>query len=260
MFEKLGVQMYTVRDYLGDPETADQCFAKLAEMGYSEVQTAGCGFEKPLFGELVKKHGLSIIGTHRDFTVIRDDIQGNVELHKMWNTTNIGIGGMPQEPRNDLGALKEFIKQFNHAAESYAKHGLRLTYHHHQFEFMRIDGYKTIMDYLYEGLDPHTTSFVLDTCWIAAGGADVTEWMEKLEGRLDILHLKDINTRFNTETGRYDLTMTEVGHGNIAWDKVMKTAEKIGVKHYVVEQDKNFMDTPFESLKFSAEYLAKYRK
>lgn len=259
MFEKLGVQMYTVRDYLKDPETADQCFAKLAKMGYTEVQTAGCGFEKPLFGELVKKNGLSIIGTHRDFTTIRDDIQENIELHKMWNSSNIGIGGMPEAPRNDLGALKEFITQFNRAAESYAKHGLRLTYHHHHFEFLRIDRYKTIMDYLYEGLDPATTSFVLDTCWIAAGGADVIEWMEKLEGRLDILHLKDVYLQKNDE-GRLRLTMTEIGHGNIAWDKVMKTAEKIGVKHYIVEQDDNFMGTPFDSLQFSADYLAKYRK
>ena len=55
--------------------------------------------------------------------------------------------------------------------------------------------------------------------------------------------------------------MTEVGHGNVAWDKVMTTAEKIGVKSYVVEQDTNFMEgSPFESLKFSAEYLAKYKK
>ena len=85
------------------------------------------------------------------------------------------------------------------------------------------------------------------------------EWMEKLEGRLDILHLKDVYLQKNDE-GKLRLTMTEIGHGNIAWDKVMKTAEKIGVKHYIVEQDDNFMGTPFDSLQFSADYLAKYRK
>ena len=116
------------------------------------------------------------------------------------------------------------------------------------------------MDLLYEGLDPATTSFVLDTCWVAAGAGDVTEWMEKLAGRIDILHLKDVFTRYNKTTGALEHTMTEVGHGTVAWEKVMETAEKIGVKSYVVEQDTNFIGSPFDSLKFSAEYLAKYQK
>ena len=32
MFQKLGVQLYTVRDYLQDPEFADLTFAKLADV------------------------------------------------------------------------------------------------------------------------------------------------------------------------------------------------------------------------------------
>ena len=54
--------------------------------------------------------------------------------------------------------------------------------------------------------------------------------------------------------------MTEIGHGNLDWDKIMTTAEKIGVKHYVVEQDENFLGTSLDSLKCSAEFLAKYQK
>ena len=260
MFEKLGVQLYTVRDYLKDAEMADNCFKRLYELGYSEAQAAGCEFDERKFGELAKKNGLSIIGNHYSYDKILDAPQETMELHRMWNTTNIGIGGMPYEPRKNLDALKDFIRRFNQAAELYAKNGFRLTYHHHHFEFIRIDGYKTIMDYLYEGLDPATISFVLDTCWIAAGGGDVTAWMEKLAGRIDILHLKDVWFKTNDTTGAYETSMTEIGHGNIAWDKVMKTAEEIGVKHYVVEQDKNFMGTAFDSLEYSARYLDKYRK
>ena len=84
--------------------------------------------------------------------------------------------------------------------------------------------------------------------------------MEKLAGRIDILHLKDLWFKTNDTTGAYESTMTEVGHGNLSWDKIIKTAEQIGVKHYVVEQDKNFMETPFESLKSSAQFLKQYQK
>ena len=40
----------------------------------------------------------------------------------------------------------------------------------------------------------------------------------------------------------------------------IETAEKIGVKSYVVEQDTNFVGSPFNSLKMSADFLAKYMK
>ena len=50
MFQKLGVQLYTIRDYMRDPEFADLAFAKLAEMGYTEAHTAGNDFDAKLFG------------------------------------------------------------------------------------------------------------------------------------------------------------------------------------------------------------------
>lgn len=259
MFEKLGVQLYTIRDYMKDPDFADLAFKKLHDLGYTEVQTAGkAPFDEQLFAELLRKNGLSIIGTHYDLQKVLHAHEETMELHRMWGTTNIGIGAMPKEPRTDLAALKAFIEDFNRAAEVYAKNGFRLTYHNHSFEFVRIDGFKTVMDLLYEELDPKNTSFVLDTCWVAGGGADVVEWMEKLAGRIDILHLKDLYLK--QEDGKNLPWMAEVGYGNLAWDKIMSAAERIGVKHYVVEQDAAWHGTPFNSLKMSADFLAKYKK
>ncbi len=258
MFEKLGAQIYTVRDFMGDPAFADVALGKLAALGYTEAHTAGNAFDAKTYGELMAKHGISIVGTHYDYGKILNDPEETMEVHRMWGTTNIGIGGMPGPARTNLDELKKFIAEFNRAAEGYAKHGFKLTYHNHHFEFVRIDGYKTVMDLLYEGLDPATTSFVLDTCWVSAGGADVVAWMEKLQGRIDILHLKDMTlTPWN---GQFLPKLCEVGYGNLSWEPIMATAEKIGVKHYIVEQDMNFTGDPFNSLRMSAEFLAKYRK
>ena len=256
MFQKLGVQLYTVRDYLKDPEFADLTFRKLADLGYREVQTAG---NEESLAELISKNGLQIVGTHYSLQKILNEPERTMELHRAWGTSNIGIGSMPVGARNDLNECKKFIHDFNTAAEKYAKYGFKLTYHHHNFEFIRIDRYKTLMDLLYEELDSTTTSFVLDTCWIAAGGGDVTDWMEKLAGRIDILHLKDLKLVSN-KNSTLEPTMTEVGYGNLAWDKIMITAEKIGVKHYIVEQDQNFTKNPFESLGMSMNFLKKFQK
>ena len=257
MFKKLGVQLYTIRDYLIDPEIADVTFKKIAELGYSEVQVNSYAFDDETLHRLTSKNGISIIGSHYDYKMIINEPEKVMEIHDMWGTKNVGIGGMPAAAKENADTLRDFIKQFNETAEKYAKHGFKLTYHNHHYEFERIDGYKTRMDLLYEGLDPATTSFVFDTCWASAGGADVVYWMEKLAGRIDILHLKDLKLK-RIEKKFYG-DPTEFGYGNLSLDPIMKTAEKIGVKHYIVEQDHDFTPNPFASLKMSADFLEKYK-
>ena len=63
------------------------------------------------------------------------------------------------------------------------------------------------------------------------------------------------------KNGSVTQSYTEIGNGNINWDGVLALAEKIGVKHYVVEQDSRWIDNdPFKSLQASRDYLAKYIK
>ena len=254
MINELGFQLYTIRDYLADAASADEAFSTLKNYGYTEVHT----FKTDVYPELLSKHGISVIGTHYFLDKILNDPQTTIKQHKEWNTTNIGISSLPPHARFDLQEIKTFVKKYNAAASIYAQEGFKLTYHNHQFEFMRIDGYKTTMDILYEELDPKNISFVLDTCWVAAGGSDVIDWMDKLKGRIDILHLKD--TCIIRSGDNYVTDVTEVGNGNLSWDKIIQKAEEIGVKHYVVEQDRNWTNTSLDSLKISANFLEKYRK
>ena len=113
-----------------------------------------------------------------------------------------------------------------------------------------LDG-KLIMDMLIEGLDPINTGFVLDTYWVQHGGGDVRYWIEKLAGRIDILHLKDMAKSDGNEPPQY---ITEVGNGNLYWEGIIETALRTGVKSFVVEQDTCPGD-PFDSLRKSADYL-----
>ena len=140
--------------------------------------------------------------------------------------------------------------------ENIAKHGGKFTYHNHQHEFAKMENGKTIMEMLVEELHPENTSFVLDTYWVQTGGGDVCDWIEKLAGRIDILHLKDMT--LNPKDELYKLT--EVGYGNLSFDPIIKAAEETGVKYYVVEQDGNWTGGPVNALRLSAEFLAKYRK
>ena len=42
MIEKLGVQLYTIRNQMGSAEEIRESFRKLKKLGYDQGQTAGC--------------------------------------------------------------------------------------------------------------------------------------------------------------------------------------------------------------------------
>ncbi len=259
MFEKLGVQAFTFREaYSGEnasEKTLGDVFKRMKELGYDELQTAGFGSVGiETYARLARENGIDIVGTHYDYNEMCTDIDEAMRKHTEILHTNImGIGGMPGPARESKEELFKFIDQFNKIGDAIKPYGFKLTYHNHHFEFVRVDGKKTIMDYLVEGLNPETTSFCLDTHWVQRGGGNPTTWVEKLAGRIDILHLKDMAV-VKAEDGQILPLITEIGNGNIDFDSVIKAAVKGGVRYYCVEQDACPGD-PMDSLKMSIDYI-----
>lgn len=258
MFEKLGVQAYTFRDaYMGEnanENTLEKAFQTLKKLGYDEVQTAGFGkVSMETYARLAQENGIDIVGTHYNYQEMCEDISEVMRKHQEILHTNImGIGGMPGPARESKEELFRFIDQFNKIGDVIKPYGFKLTYHNHHFEFVKLDDGKTIMDYLYEGLNPETVSFCLDTHWVQRGGGNPTTWVEKLAGRIDILHLKDMAVI--RENGEIKPIITEIGNGNIDFDSVIAAAVKGGVKYYCVEQD-DCPGDPMDSLKMSIDYI-----
>ena len=247
-----GIQLYGVRDFMTNEEDIKETFAKLKKMGYSQVQTAGCAISYKRFGELAKEAGLEIVGTHDSFDMMLNDFEQSLENHRLLGTTNMGIGGMKC---GSVDELARFIENANIVAEKAAKNGMKFTYHHHSHEFIRRENGKTTMDMLIEGLDRNNTSFVLDTYWIQHAGGDVKEWIRKLEGRIDIIHLKDMKVVYGGDNVGYVNQFAEIGSGNMNWESIIDTAQECNVRYYVVEQDYYWETTCFLSAKQSINYL-----
>ena len=251
--ERLGVQLYTIRDFLNSEEFIKTSFEKLKKLGYDEVQTAGCKIDYETFGRLAREAGLTIVGTHSNFAEMCADPELAMQNHDALNTKIMGIGGFFKTTAADY---LDFIGQANEFAAKVGLKGYKFTYHNHSHEFIHLPkeggGYTTAMELLYEQLNPTYTSFVLDTYWVQHGGADIRYWIEKLTGRIDILHLKDMGRAEKTAPSH--CFITEIGQGNIWWEGVIESAIKAGVKSYVVEQDTCPGD-PFASLKISSDYI-----
>ena len=251
MIQKIGIQLYSVRENFKTPEQAAQTFRALKSLGYDEAQTAGCyGMPYDQFYALAHDAGIEIVGTHDDFAQMTDDVETAIANHKMLHTVNMGIGGFGAET---VEAVEEFIEKANRVAARIADEGMKFTYHNHSQEFITLANGRTPMDMLIEGLDPKNTSFVLDTYWVQNAGGDVCGWIEKLAGRIDILHLKDMRCFRNAE-GRVVHDICEIGRGNLDFHRILPTAIRTGVKHFCVEQDNCPVDF-HESLKFSSDYL-----
>ena len=251
-----GLQIYTVRDKMTDAESIKTTFKALKEMGYSYIQTAGTpAIPYAEYKAAADEAGIEIVGTHEDYKLMLNCFDAALAVHKTLDTKLMGVGSFHAKPEEtDIAVWEEFIKNANAIGKKCAEHGMKFTYHNHSHEFIKLSNGKTIMDMLVEGLDPETTSFVLDTFWVQHGGGDVRYWIEKLAGRIDILHLKDMKRLeiFNEKRGFQ--MFTEVGNGNLEWDLILDAAEKAGVKYYVVEQDTCPGDS-LESARMSAEFL-----
>ena len=255
--KELGLQLFTIRDFMRSEEDIRESFQKMRKYGYTQAQTAGCAIPYADFGRIAREEGIQIVGTHDNFDMMVNDFEQALANHKLLGTTNMGIGG---KHYNSVDEVLAFIEQANIVGEKAARNGMKFTYHNHSHEFLRWENGKTTMDMLVEGLDPETTSFVLDTYWVQHGGGDVRAWIEKLAGRIDILHLKDMKRVMPADKNEPVQRITEIGNGNLSWDLILDTADKCGVKYYVVEQDNGYEINCFSSIRRSADYLKQFMK
>ena len=244
---KLGAQLFTLRDYTQTESDLDYSLSLVAKMGYETVQISAIGPIAPeKVRELCGKHGLGIVLTHTDPVRIMNDTEAVIKEHDIMGCKYIGIGMMPKKYCSPQW-LPRFAQDYKEAAKKIANAGKLLMYHNHNIEFQKFDG-KLVIDTLMESFAPDELGFTLDTYWVQMGGADVCAWMEKLSGRIPCIHLKDM------AVNGWEPIMAPVGEGNLDFDKIIKTAEKCGTQHLLVEQD-TCQGSPFDCLQTSFKNL-----
>ncbi|MRN55103.1 sugar phosphate isomerase/epimerase family protein [Paenibacillus monticola] len=244
----IAAQLYTVRDFTQTAEGLHSTFQKISALGYQAVQVSAIG---PIDPQLVKDYadeaGLTICATHVSWDRLKNDLDNLAAEHKLWNCKYIGLGALPEEYRTSLEGYRTFAQEISAIALILQeKYDLQFVYHNHNFEFERFDG-STGMDVLLNETDP-SVSFELDLYWVQAGGAHPIDWIRKVNGRMQVVHLKDMAIIDRTQV------FAEVGEGNMNYPEIINGCRETGVEWYVVEQDVCRRD-PFESLEISLRYL-----
>lgn len=260
MNDKLGVQIYTVRDFLSDENQIRETFTKIKNIGYDFFQTAGVpaiSYEK--YGQLAKECGLEICGTHDSFKMMKENLDKSIENHRLLNTKIMGIGGNGFNGSDNSWRTWGYhndeqlfgtIESINKITEKIKPLEYKFSYHNHAHEFRKY-GDKTVLQHLLDGTDKDVFSICLDIYWAQYAGADVRKTIKDLAGRIDIIHLKDMG---RNETEPF---MACIGEGNMFFEGIIKEAKESGVKYFVVEQDDCQGRDPFDCLAKSYEYLKK---
>jgi sugar phosphate isomerase/epimerase len=257
---KVGVQLYTVRDLMKDD--FEGTIAKVAQIGYKEVEFAGYfGRTGQQVRAVLDKNGLTAPATHVQYDELDDKFPSVIETSKTIGLKYIVCPWIPEDLRKSSDIWKQAAEKFNHCGEQSKKAGMQFAYHNHWFEFLPVEG-KLPYDELLKDCDANLVKMEMDLCWITAAGADPLKYFNMYPGRFPLVHVKDLKKIPNVTAGGSQnfgdtVDLTSVGSGIIDWKKIFAQSDKAGIKHYIVEHDKP--ENPLESIKASYEYLSKLR-
>jgi sugar phosphate isomerase/epimerase len=247
---KFGAHMYTLRREAADRDGLLRCLDRVAEMGYDGIQASGiaCLGDTVSFaelGEMLRQRGLECGATHRSWDALRGDPSGEIARHQDLGCGYTAIGMAPGEVMNG-GPVEwnAFLAEYRSVSDQLAEGGLRLGYHNHAQEFQRTAEGR-LMDAM---IAAEWLPLEIDTYWVHLGGFEVAPLLRRLVGRLEVVHLKDVNVYENTPD------MAPLGEGNFDWPPILAALTEGRCEWAMVEQDECRRD-PLDCLASSLTFL-----
>jgi sugar phosphate isomerase/epimerase len=227
----IAIQLYTVRE----PARADfpGTLRRLAEGGARAVEFAGYGgMPVPELRSLLDELGMRVAGSHVPLTAWEGQLDTTL-------ADIVALGGeyavvpfVPVERRGGEAFARSLAANLNRWAAEARRAGLGFAYHHHDFEFVPLEGGdgSTLFDILVRETDPNLVGIEVDVYWAAHAGVDPAHLLNELQGRVPLLHVKDM-------AAGPERTAIPAGEGILRWDEILPAAEAAGARWWIIEQD-----------------------
>ena len=242
-----GLQLYTVRDALD--VDVEGTLKRVADIGYREVELAGLpAVTARAMRTSLQRYGLDAPSMHASYEQLRGDFAAVLEEARILGATYLVCPSIDAAERRTAGDWKKVCKTLNGIARAARGHGIVLAYHNHDFEFVPFDDGSTPFQLLMTETDPREVKLELDLYWVARAGLDPVQYLKGGEGRIVLVHLKDLGA---------DGSTVEVGSGVLPMEQIVRTALLGGVRHLFVEQDTS--TDPLASVATSFRFLERLR-
>jgi len=221
------------------------------EFGFTEIEGGSNHASSPQeFLIYCKEIGIKPIAGALDFKTKNEDLNtvfDNLNELKMKYAVVYWpwMGGGPFM----LDDCKKSAEILNELGAKTKQNGLQLLWHNHDKEFHKMeDGLP--FDYLMKNTDSKLVQCELDIYWVKKGGADPLEFLKKYDGRIPVLHVKDM-------AAGPEQDFICPGRGIIDFVPIFAEAKKQKIEHYFVERDNE--PDGIGCLKSSGEFLKNIR-
>ena len=261
--QKTGLQLYTLRESVA--KDVPGVFSQVAKAGYSELEMFGLSAENKFFGhsvkevaELLKQNNLTSPSGHympEKFLFNNgngDDVKNLCDVANQLGNSYVIIPWLSEEKRNSIDKYKLLAGRMNKAGEICKNAKLQLAYHNHDFEFIDFKG-EHGYDILLKNTDSNLVKMEMDLYWVVRAGYDPIALFKSNPGRFHLWHVKDMNKNDKTQN-------TEVGNGSLDFKSIFANAKLAGVKHYIVEQENNYVPDFYGSIAASNKQVKKLLK
>ncbi|GCF14907.1 sugar phosphate isomerase [Haloarcula mannanilytica] len=211
------IQLWTLRDL---EKPLSDVLDRIAAAGYDGVEFAGVG-DPGASRRALDESGLGIAGAHvqledlqSDARTVRDQIRtldAPYAVLPYLDDDHFASESAVESTATLLGMLNEDVDR-------------PLLYHNHDHEFVPL-GDGTAFDAL---IDQTSIGIEFDAGWAHAAGQDPVALLRRLDGRVPVVHLKDM-----TEDGE----PTALGEGVVPLQAVVDAAREAGTEWLVFEHD-----------------------
>ena len=255
---RIGLQMYTMREQVKNLEDYKNTIRKIAEIGYKVLQMSRPDFmsiEENV--KFLKQYDLSADSVLRPAMEVVEEAETAAKEAEMYGCDVLRTTSIPNEFRiKGKKGYQEFAKIMNESGKACKKVGLRYMYHFHAFEWINF-GQERGIDILLNETDPDCVYFCPDVFWLTSAGTEPSQSLKMFAGRAFMMHVKDYAIRpLEGKIENVPSFFAPVGTGNLNWEGILKTADEIGIKTFVVEQDECEGDV-FDAIQTSYNNLTK---
>ncbi len=251
----MGIQLYTLRDYIKTEEDFDSTLSRLEKMGVTDLQISAIGdFPAEAQARCLKKHNMEICVTHKPFDRMLIDLDSMIDEHRTIGCDAMGIGAAPDSSRGSAEAVRAFIEKADEVGKYLSQKGMTFNYHNHDFEFKKLPGSNyNMMDLLLSESNPAYFRFIPDVAWIHYAGSDPVDILKRMKGRVKVIHFKDYIINDKNER-----QFVSLGRGVVNLEECYKAACELEMPYIMYEQDCDWEGgDPFVSTAESWEYMMK---